>query len=405
MAKQMCIGVDNVARKVKAGWIGIDGVARKIKKMWIGIDGIARLFFSSESAPSSGGTATALSKARYYLASTTVGNYALFGGGYTGISDPNSNYGAVNTVDTYNASLTKGTATNLSQARYELAAETIGEYALFAGGYYNSVSYSSSGQTASPSFVSTVDTYNASLTKGTTSKALTAGVSQLASARVGDYALFGGGTLGTTSSQGASANVNAYNASLTKSSKTLGNSRYNLLGASVGSYALFGGGLTQSGSNSFTPTDYVDAFNTSLTRSTPTALSSVRRGRGCGVSFGDYALFASGDQSIATIDAYNASLTRTTPISLSVAKALVSGTVLGNYAIFAGGNAGSASDANNATVDMFDASLTRKVLPNLSLGRYYMSATTIGKNALFAGGQYYSSSYKASDAVDVYKLD
>ena len=72
------------------------------------------------------GTATPLSEARYYLAATTVGNYALFGGGQ------DSNYKS--TVDAYDTSLTRTIPTPLSETSVYLAAATVGNYALFGGG-------------------------------------------------------------------------------------------------------------------------------------------------------------------------------------------------------------------------------------------------------------------------------
>ena len=71
-------------------------------------------------------TPTALSVGRSTLAATTVGNYALFGGGYGGA------YQSV--VDAYNTSLTRATPTALSVERSYLAATTVGDYALFGGG-------------------------------------------------------------------------------------------------------------------------------------------------------------------------------------------------------------------------------------------------------------------------------
>ena len=68
-------------------------------------------------------TATSLSVGRSYLAATTVGDYALFGGG-----------SYKNTVDAYDASLTRTTATALSVPRSFLAATSVGNYALFGGG-------------------------------------------------------------------------------------------------------------------------------------------------------------------------------------------------------------------------------------------------------------------------------
>lgn len=48
MAKEMYVGIDGVARKVKKNYIGVDGVAREVKKGYVGVDGIARQFFSLE---------------------------------------------------------------------------------------------------------------------------------------------------------------------------------------------------------------------------------------------------------------------------------------------------------------------------------------------------------------------
>ena len=80
------------------------------------------------------GTATALSVARRYLAGASVGNYALFGGGYAG--------SYTDVVDAYNTSLTRSTPTALSVARYSLAGASVGDYALFGGGYTSSYSAS-----------------------------------------------------------------------------------------------------------------------------------------------------------------------------------------------------------------------------------------------------------------------
>ena len=73
--------MDSVARKIKKGYIGVNNVARKIKKAYIGIGGVARPCWSGGELAYYG-TITALSKARCDLAATSVGNYALFGGGY-----------------------------------------------------------------------------------------------------------------------------------------------------------------------------------------------------------------------------------------------------------------------------------------------------------------------------------
>jgi hypothetical protein len=72
-----------------------------------------------------------LSVARLDLSATTVGNYALFGGG------DSTNYFSV--VDAYNLSLTRSTPTSLSEGKSRSAATSVGNYALFGGGknYYD----------------------------------------------------------------------------------------------------------------------------------------------------------------------------------------------------------------------------------------------------------------------------
>lgn len=79
MAKAVYVGVGSKARKMKKAYIGIGGKARKVKKMYIGVGGKARLCYSAEADKF--GMAASLSKARSLLAGTTVGGYALFGGG------------------------------------------------------------------------------------------------------------------------------------------------------------------------------------------------------------------------------------------------------------------------------------------------------------------------------------
>ena len=69
------------------------------------------------------------------LAGASVGNYALFAGGY-------NSSGYSGTVDNYNSSLTRSTPTGLASLRDNLAGASVGNYALFAGGYYGTNNYS-----------------------------------------------------------------------------------------------------------------------------------------------------------------------------------------------------------------------------------------------------------------------
>ena len=263
-----------------------------------------------------------------------------------------------------------GTATELSALRRNLAATTIGNYALFGGGYYVDGS-------------AIVDAYDTSLTR-TIPTELSIARRDLAATTVGNYALFGGGE-GLSSSP--KKTVDAYDTSLTRTIPTeLSVARYKLAATKVGNYALFGGGLP---SNKTT----ADVYDTSLTRTIPTALSKGR-GNLAATTVGNYALFGGGNNS-AVVDAYDTSLTRTTPTELSVARLYLAATKVGNYALFGGGN-------NSAVVDAYNTRLTRIIPTELSQARGYLAATTVGNYALFGGGL---TSTSQSNVVDAYIVE
>ena len=284
MAKGAYIGVGGVARKIKKGYLGVDGVARKIKKAYIGVGGVARLCWSSGELAYHG-TATPLLVGRMQLAATSVGDFTLFAGGKTGSRD------FASTVDIYNASLTKSAVKALSAARYNLAATSTGSYALFAGGNPTASTYSN-----------VVDAYNTSLTK-TTATTLSIGRSQHTSAplggatSVGSYALFAGGFISSTAKTDV---VDAYDASLTQTSAMVLSSKTSFTAATtVGDYALFVCGTNGA---------YTDAYDSSLTKTTVSPLSASRN-FSVGGTIGDYALFAGGLYSTTyhtTVDAYTA---------------------------------------------------------------------------------------------------
>jgi hypothetical protein len=109
---------------------------------------------------------------------------------------------------------------------------------------------------------------------------------------------------------------------------------------------------------------------------------------------GNYALFGGGTGPSSTVDAYNTSLTRTTPTALSVARDDIATTTVGNYALFGGGGGPS------NIVDAYDTSLVR-TMTALSVARDRLAATTVGDYALFGGGGGPSSA--STSAVDAYK--
>ena len=214
------------------------------------------------------GNATPLSKKRNLLGATTVGNYALFGGGQ---------YSKV--VDAYDESLTRTIPTELSESDIGRSATTVGNYALFGGG--------------SSGYSDVVDAYDASLTR-TTITTLSKTRTRLAVTTIGNYALFGGGYGG-----GYSDVVDAYDASLTRTLPTeLSVARDLLAATAVGNYALFGGGRNGSYSS------VVDAYDVSLTRTLPTELS-VSRYELAATTVGNFALFGGGDNKLNDVEVYD----------------------------------------------------------------------------------------------------
>ena len=350
-------------------------VARKIKKGYVGVGGVARPCWGGGELTSYGNVNNGLSLARTSLAATTIGDYALFGGGY----DTSGRY--VSNVDAYDKSLTRTTPTSLSTGRRNLAATTVGDYALFGGGF-----------TSGTAVTNVVNAYDTSLTR-TSASTFTLARGKLAATTVGNYALFGGGY---TSSTVVTAVVHAYNTSLTRTSPTsLGDSRGELAATTVGDYALFGGG---SGSSTYSA--LVDAYDTSLTRTSADSFDTAVS-RLAATTVGNYALFGGGytGSDISTVtEAYDTSLTRTSPTSLSTGRYYLAATSIGEYAIFAGGYTG--SDVN-ARVDIYDSLLTRKPFKYLYTGRQKLAATTVGNYALFGGGDMDSSPSLTVDAFTI----
>lgn len=344
-------------------------VARKIKKAYIGIGGVARPCFSGGELAYYG-TTSKLSQDAAYMGATSVGDYALFGGG---------SYDSV--VNAYSSTLTKTTADNLAAKVSRLGATTVGEYALFGGG-----------KTKSGGRMPYMSAYNKSLAKTSPGDLSSGGIVDGA-VTVGNYALFCG-LSGTTI-------VNAYNTSLTRTIPTeLSEPRDGVMAVAIGDYALLAGG----GSYGITS---VDVYNASLTFSTATPLSETKK-RGKATTVGNYAVIGGGSNGIdsshtkTSVDVYNAYLTKTTATPFRVGRLDFAATTLGNYAIFAGGDTSMSGYGNLESAEAYDTSLTRTTPTNLNAGRVNLSAATVGNYALFAGGE--TSDTVGSAIVDVYTI-
>lgn len=244
--------------------------------------------------------------------------------------------------------------------------------------------------------------YSAELERYGMAAALSTARHDMRAATVGKYALFAGGYISKSPfGYSVGSSVDAYNTSLTKSTPTeLSCKRCGHAAASVGGYALFAGGA--SSYNLLGHYDglvgSVDAYNASLTRSAAHIFGDTAAIGGAAV--GNYALFAGGtwdmqindDNVISSVLAYDPSLTFTIAPDLSVARADVKGASVGNYALFAGGKASSKC----TTVDAYNASLTRTTAAALSSTENNDAAATVGNHAIFVGNTASADIYDAS---------
>jgi len=174
----------------------------------------------------------ALSQARSGMAVTTVGTKAIFAGG--AFNDVNGTGMLSNVVDIYDASNGHWSTATLSQARGDATVAVVGNLAMFAGG----VSGSTSGTPSFPIRSDVVDIYNASSGAWSTA-ALSEARTQIAATTVGQKVLFAGGRVGL----GASDSVDIFDASSQQwSVAKLSQERPRIAATTVGSKAIFAGG-------------------------------------------------------------------------------------------------------------------------------------------------------------------
>jgi len=306
-----------------------------------------------------------LSQGRYWLAATTVGNKALFAGGS----------GASNVVDIYDADTNTWSTATLSQARSQLSATTVGNKAMFAGGYYYSGGHR---------YSDVVDIYDIDADTWTTAT-LSLGRDSLAATTVGNKAMFAGGSNSNV--------VDIYNADTdTWSTATLSVARSLLVATTVGNKALFAGGGAYS--------NVVDIYDADTDTWSTATLS---QGRTCmsATALGSKAFFAGG--SIVggrsdVVDIYDANTDTWSTATLSQPRHDLSATTVGKKALFAGGEDSKLS----SLVDIYDADTDTWYTETLLQARAYLCATTVGTKAFLAGGLADDGIY--SNVVDIYTI-
>lgn len=248
----------------KGMYIGVDGVARKVKKMYVGVNGKARKVKK--------GYIEVGGKARLFFSSSGTPAY-------------------------------HGTAANLSQAGEEIGYSCNDNYALFIGGYNNNQpdDYSQA----------RVDAYSKTLVHSIPTAAPYSCNQYSVGAKAGTYAVVFGGSNSTSGKKAF-----AYSSTLVQTTG-IATANYHCYGGAgtLGNYAIGAGGAA-SKTDSAAGTSSVEAINGSLTVTTASALSTVRRCLKTGLNE-KYIIFACGsyydERTINhnTVDAYNSSLVKT----------------------------------------------------------------------------------------------
>lgn len=373
-----------MAKKV---YIGVGGKARKVKKIYIGVGGKARKV--KKGYIGVGGVARPFftTGLEYY------GKAPEMSFSKTNARTANiGNYVLVassSSVDAYDASLTKTVATPLggSPTSY-LAAASNPSYAMFLGGN-----------------VKAYNAYNSSLTLTTGSDATYAAVYS-AAASVGSYVLHGGGR--GSSETNIRNYMDAYNTSLTKSKPSnLSTPRSQMAGGSTSSYALFiGGTKVDSSMDSGTSNSTAgQGYNSSLTRSSEFSVANMVYAPNYGqarkyANFNNSVILGSNhNNGYQKLGVVNNSLTaavatNSLPKHLNIDIAVVEG-----YAIFAGG-----SNDKTTAAHALDQSYTITEITGISEPRYYFCTGTIGSYALLFSGNGYDSANKLTTlkSVEVY---
>lgn len=385
MAKKVYIGVDNKARKVKKIYFGVGDKARKVKKGYIGVGGVARPFWTGGEVAYYGVADPLGSAASMEPYGLTNSKYAMFTGGSVWSSGSNG----VSKLTAYDASLTRTTGTGLGS--YDGGKALVGDYCVFVGGR--------NGAGAASGITSAGCAINASLTK--TSLTLSKSREYMGSASVGNYAIFcGGGHKGSGSTEAEYyTRIDFYNSSLTRTTGEADvESAYN--GSYTDSYAI----LVDTDENCY-------AYDSALTKTKFMTLDSAAVSPT--TTFAGYAVFSNSGSNNTNIKLFNNSLTLTTISNYVVKKHSFALVGSENNLLVAGGQTYSSGGGTNVQyttnkVESYDKSLVVKSVTALSTARFECGSTLIGDYALIAGGREYTpdSNYNttAVSTVDVYVI-
>lgn len=161
--------------------------------------------------------------------------------------------------------------------------------------------------------------------------------------------------------------------------------------ASADSHAVFAGGAAS---------NYVDAYDSSLTKTSPTNLSNKVNGV-CGCGFKGYSVFAGGSNTMGsyfnTVDSYSASMVKTSLTNLSIKRANAVMTHTTNYVFVVGG---ANSDGPVDTSEVYNAQLVKVSNASFGMAENIGGVYCMGYGILYGGMYNYGGSVSISKYID-----
>jgi len=317
-----------------------------------------------------------LSVGRYNLFSTSVGNFALFAGGWA--------VGAYKTVDIYDSANNSWSVASLStypENFMQGAATSVGDIALFCTG------------------TPIIDVFHAT-NMSWTRKYRSSLVADyfLAATTVNNYAIFTTGTI---------ADIYDYTTDSWNGNFNLSQSRWFLAATSVGDVALFGGGYL-SDAKAPEPSDVVDIYHSDTNKWSTATLATARYWPAAS-SVGTLAIFAGGSTLYGDVESFYIDMYESTSDTWSAssldppARLYMAATTVGNLAMFAGGMEIAYMTPISSQVTIYDSTTDIWSTANLTIVRDQFTATTLGNVAFFAGG-YIGVSPGVTASIDVFTL-
>ncbi len=184
---------------------------------------------------------------------------------------------------------------------------------------------------------------------------------------------------------------------LSHSTDELHQARYGISAVSVNDHAFFAGGVTSGYGRTTMVEDYAGGGFSSI----PNGLSEARA-VGAGTVVGDFAIFAGGTNPSPSdvVDVYNSTTGAWSQKHLSRSTAYLAAASLEGKAYFAGGRYADGSNLIwNDLVEVYDPVSDSWSTMTLSQGRGSLSAAAVDTKVLFAGGR---ASNGCLDTVDIY---